>query len=138
MIRFYQFWARWNRLFKAVILVVKSSKTDWSIKIYLRFYTNFQRLYINRLFRLNDNILWTICQNHMILVPFDSSRWDESNGTKITWFWLIYHVLFIVELRCAELGISTLYIEYWTWTCSWTLNWTWTEPNFKFRFSSGS
>jgi len=56
------------------------------------------------------NITWFSDQNRAILVPFDSSQWDESNGIKNVRFWPLDHAILQIKLKDKKL------INYYTWT----------------------
>ena len=60
-------------------MVPKSLNLDYWLSRSLRFYKNYKII----------NILCYSDLNLTILVPFDSSRWDDSNGTKIVKFGLL-------------------------------------------------
>ena len=69
----------------------------------IRYFILILKIVLDSRFWLNNDISRTIAQNHVILVPFDSSQRDESYGTKITWFWSIDHkISSICRCDCME------------------------------------
>ena len=71
----------------------------------------------------------------------------ETKGSTITifdciwYYWLVLQsniIFFSVSLSNFKIILCKIQSRDWTRTCSWTLNWTWTEPMDKFRFSSSS
>ena len=60
-------------------------------------------------FYISLSILITSDWNLMILVPFDSPLWDDSNGTKIVKFWPLDREISATRKFVAQL--YTLYID---------------------------
>ena len=106
MIQFWWFWYRSNCLIMRNRMAPKSLNLDhWLARLF-----DVYKVYLTRLFLCSSN--W----NSAILVPFDPSHRDESNGTKIVKFGQLDHKLLQNLLkfsRVADLCRSAPYLFSW-------------------------
>ena len=90
-IRFVSMWRiEWYQTY--MILIDGSQDITIYYNIFMRY-----NIYIYFKHYLNGNILWPTDRNCTILVPIDSSHWDESIGTKIMQFRSVDHKIQVVR-----------------------------------------